>query len=137
MQRLWMVGCLIAGLAVLAISCTSAMAQEPAQVPSSISTGQITPTPEMWFYQQYMDQYQDPQMSVRRKAEFQAEQRARRLAALRWFGLSNSRPLAHSDPYHHDYSPRWVSNNYWYPMRWSGTGRPWVMVWSSGFGLSY
>ncbi len=137
MQRLWIAGCVMVGLAGLAAFCGSAAAQQPANVSAAISPGEVTPTPDMWFYQQYVHQYQDPKLAVRRKAEFQAEQRARRLAAMRWFGMSNSRPYAHSDPYHSDYSPRWTSNNYWYPSRWAGTGRPGVMVWSSGFGLSY
>lgn len=137
MQRVWIAGGLFAGLAALAVLCGAAAAQQPADVSAALSPGEVTPTPDMWFYQQYMSQYQDPKMAVRRKAEFQADQRARRVAAMRWFGLSNSRPYAFSDPYHSDYSPRWTSNNYWYPDRWSGTGRPWVVVWSSGFGLSY
>ena len=76
----------------------------------------------MWFYEQYMRQYQDPKMAVRANAEFQADQRQRRLAAMHWFGMSNSRPKASCDPFHGDYSPGWSSNNTAYPYRWEGIG---------------
>ncbi len=66
---------------------------------TSISPGELKATPEMWFYEQYMRQYQDPKMAVRANAEFQADQRQRRLEAMHWFGFSNSRPRACSDPY--------------------------------------
>jgi hypothetical protein len=89
---------------------------------TSISPGELKATPEMWFYEQYMRQYQDPKMAVRARAEFEADQRQKRLAAMRWFGFSNSRPRACSDPVHNDYSPGWSSNNSAYPYRWGGYG---------------
>ncbi|MGW8258281.1 MAG: hypothetical protein ACWGMZ_12405, partial [Thermoguttaceae bacterium] len=69
---------------------------------SLISPGEVKATPEMWFYEQAMRQYQDPKMMVRANAEFRARQRQRRLAAMRWFGQSNSRPHANSDPFNGD-----------------------------------
>src|SRR3990172_7417174 len=60
----------------------------------SISPGELAPTQEMWFYEQYQKQYMDPKTTVRLKAEFRAEERMRRIAALRWFGFSNQRPTA-------------------------------------------
>ena len=95
---------------------------------ATISAGELTSTPDMWFYEQYMQQYQDPKMAVRKRAEFESEQRARRLAAMRWYGMSNSRPRVSSDPYHGDYSAYWGSNNAWYPSRWSGVGRPVIVI---------
>lgn len=91
-----------------------------------ISPGEVTATPEMWFYQQQMRQYQDPKVAVREKAEQRTEQRMRRLAALKWFGFSNSRPTAGTDCIHGDYSPSWTANNSHYPFRWNGYGQPWV-----------
>jgi hypothetical protein len=96
--------------------------------PKGISTAELTPTPEMWFYQEYLKQYDNPKLAVRRKAELQAEARERRLAALRWFGYSNSRPRAGIDPVHGDYSPGWSSNNLWFPYRWNGFGPAWLPV---------
>jgi hypothetical protein len=91
-------------------------------VDTVVSPGELKATPEMWFYDQAMRQYKDPKMAVRAKAEFQAQQRMRRLESMKWFGLSNSRPRASSDPYHGDYSPGWTSNAGYYPWRWSGVG---------------
>ncbi|MGA2059497.1 MAG: hypothetical protein ABSG67_03365 [Thermoguttaceae bacterium] len=95
---------------------------------TSISPGELKATPEMWFYEQYLRQYQDPKMAVRANAEFQADQRQRRLAAMHWFGMSNSRPRACSDPMHGDYSPGWTSNNSTYPNRWDGIGPSWYIA---------
>ena len=88
---------------------------------SRIAVGELQPTPEMWFYEQYQQQYDDPAAAVRRRAELRAAQRQGRLAAMRWFGQSNSRPQASSDPFHGDYSSRWTSNNGHYTGRWMGT----------------
>lgn len=93
-----------------------------------LSPGEVKTTPEMWFYEQYMRQYQDPKMAVRANAEFQADQRRRRLASMQWFGMSNSRPRACSDPVHGDYSPGWTSNNTAYPYRWTGIGPTWYVA---------
>jgi hypothetical protein len=82
----------------------------------------------MWFYEQYMRQYQDPKMAVRANAEFRANQRQRRLEAMRWFGFSNSRPRVSADPFNGDYAPVWTSNNSAYPYRWSGVGPTWYIA---------
>jgi hypothetical protein len=104
-------------------SVTPAASPSEVKAPiTSISPGELKATPEMWFYEQSVKQYQDPKMAVRANAEFQADQRQRRLAAMRWFGMSNSRPRACSDPMHGDYSPGWTSNNSTYPNRWEGIG---------------
>jgi hypothetical protein len=95
---------------------------------TAISPGDIKATPEMWFYEQYMRQYQDPKMAVRARAEFEADQRQRRMAAMHWFGMSNSRPRAASDPFHGEYSPSWASNNCAFPYRWQGIGPTWYVV---------
>jgi hypothetical protein len=91
---------------------------------SLISPGDLKTTPEMWFYDQALRQYKDPQMAVRAKADVRAQQRQRRLESMRWFGLSNSRPRASSDPFHNDYSAGWVANPGYYPSRWNGVIQP-------------
>ncbi len=93
-----------------------------------VSPGQVSPTPEMWFYEQYRNDYQDPKMAVRKNAEFRSAQRRHRIAAMKWFGFSNSRPLASPTPWHGDYSPGWRSNNLAYPFQWSGVGGPWIAL---------
>jgi hypothetical protein len=84
----------------------------------SVPSVEVTPTPEMWFYQQYQQQYQDPQSMVHRAADARAAERARRLAAQKWYGISNARPRASTDPYNDDASPHWVSGNDFFPSRW-------------------
>ncbi|MBN1394017.1 MAG: hypothetical protein JW959_03215 [Pirellulales bacterium] len=88
-----------------------------------VSPGELKATPEMWFYDQAMRQYNNPKAMVRLKAEFHAWQRMRRLASMRWFGLSNSRPMASADPYCGDYAPRWTANPGYFPDRWNGVGQ--------------
>ncbi len=93
-----------------------------------LSAGEVAPTEDMWFYEQYQRDYNDPNVAVRRNAEFRSQQRRNRLASLRWFGMSNTRPRASSDPLHSDYAPFWAGNNTHYPNRWQGVGWPRVTV---------
>ena len=81
----------------------------------------ITPTPEMWLYLHQMQRMDDPKMIVRRKAEARARARENRIAARKWFGMSNSRPMASHTPFMGTYSPVWVSNT-GLPSQWSGRG---------------
>jgi hypothetical protein len=117
----------LALLVVFLLEVAPAKALEP--TPSlRTSPGEVAPTPEMWFYQQYMQQYMDPKMAVRKNAEMRADQRERRLESMRWFGQSNSRPRANVDPINNDYAPGWSSNNSWYPERWTGTGQSAIIL---------
>jgi hypothetical protein len=103
-------------------------ASERSTIPApTLSPGEIQATPEMWFYEQERLFYADPKNAVRANAEYRAYQRARRLAALRWYGFSNSRPIASPDPFHGTYSPRWVGNGY-IPSHWIGGGGSTVIV---------
>ena len=65
---------------------------------------------EMWLYLNEQKRYDDARLAVRRKAEFRAQQRSRRLAAQKWFGFSNQRPQANVTPFTSIYSPRWTGN---------------------------
>lgn len=119
----------LAILLALPLFLTSGVAQ--AQKPldtglglnSVVSPGELKATPEMWFYDQAIQQYNNPKMMVRAKAEYRARQRTRRLESMRWFGFSNSRPRASADPYNGDYSPRWTANAGYFPDRWNGVGQ--------------
>jgi len=91
-------------------------------------SGAVTPTQEMWFYEQYQQNYMDPKVAVLEKAKFRAAQRQRRLACREWFGLSNIRPRTNSDPMHFDYSPGWSSNNAGNPYQWNAIGRNTVVI---------
>ena len=69
-----------------------------------------TVTPELWLYSQELRRHDDPAQAVRRRAEQRADQRSQRLAAMKWFGLSNARPQASPVPIMDVYSPKWVGN---------------------------
>ena len=107
-----------------AVSATSA--QEPTPAPLAVQEADQHPsmanmTPEMWLYTQQLERYDDPKMAVRRKAEERAAQRLNRIAARKWFGLSNSRPSASPIPVMGSYSPFWGGNDS-DPNRWNGVG---------------
>jgi hypothetical protein len=89
--------------------------------------GTLTPTPEMWFYEQERTRYEDAKSAVRRKAEFRAAQRAQREASMKWFGMSNSRPTASPTPIAGTYSPTWVGNTH-DPYRWATGATTTVVV---------
>lgn len=91
------------------------------QPPAPISLSEMTP--EMWLYLQELRRYDDPHMAVRRKAEFRADQRQRRIASREWFGLSNMRPTANPTPWFGSYSARWSSSDTLRPDRWAANGR--------------
>jgi hypothetical protein len=77
----------------------------------------------MWLYLQELQRHDDPQMAVRRKAEFKAAARRNRLAALKWFGFSNQRPQASASPFTNFYSPVWRGNGS-HQYLWIGSGYP-------------
>lgn len=119
----------IVGAALFLLFANVARAERPAPTrgaglgrDTAMSSGELKITPEMWFYDQNVRHYNDPKMAVRAQAQIRAEQRLRRLESMKWFGFSNSRPRASSDPYHGDYSAGWTANPSNYPLRWSGLG---------------
>lgn len=84
-------------------------------------------TPEMWLYMQEMRRYDDPLQAVRRNAAARAAHRRARIAAMQWFGFSNTRPQANPMPFSDVYSPTWASNS-WNPYTWIGAGNAWTAV---------
>jgi hypothetical protein len=81
-------------------------------------------TPELWVYSQEQRRHDDPAQAVRRKAEFQADQRMARIAALKRYGYSNSRPEAGMTPIMGTYSAGWAGNG-WNRYEWFGGGSWW------------
>lgn len=118
--------------ALVMFAAATVSAEKPSEKPNvfagTISPGELTPTPDMWFYEQQMRMYQDPESIVRRNAETRAAQRTHRIESRKWFGFSNIRPTASSDPIHGVYSPSWTSNNRWQPSQWSGYGPAAVVI---------
>jgi hypothetical protein len=86
------------------------------------SMSELTPTPEMWFYEREREEYQDPRNAVRAAAEFKSDQRRRRLESMQWFGYSNARPRYAFTPFTTTASPQWGSNTQ-DPYIWGGVGR--------------
>ena len=82
-----------------------------------------TVTPELWVYAQELRRHEDPAQAVRRKAELKAEQRMARLAAMHWYGFSNSRPVASPIPFMGEYSPAWGGNG-WNRYDWVAASSP-------------
>jgi hypothetical protein len=91
------------------------------------TSGMVKPTVAMWFYEQELQRHNDPKTAIRRRAEFRAQQRQGRLAAMRWYGKSNSRPMASPTPFPSGYSAYWGSNTY-NPQRWQPAGATTVVV---------
>jgi len=102
---------------------------EPASGGGQIVTGPgpLHATPEMWFYEQERTRYEDPKAAVRRRAEYRAAQRDARLASLRWYGMSNSRPAATTTPFITTYSPTYSGSTY-DPFVWRPFGPTTVIV---------
>ncbi len=103
----------------------------------SFSTGELTPTPEMWFYEQERRRWDDPQTIVRAQAEERAAQRRARIAAMAWYGMSNSRPNVSPDPFDGPYAPHWRSNGY-QPAEWvGGAGHSTIILEANRGGRAY
>lgn len=117
--------------ALCVLCCAAARAQDPEKptrdLRRDISPGVVTPTPEMWFYEQERSRYEDPKAAVRRKAEFRAAQRSSRLASMQWYGFSNARPVASPTPWFGSNSPSWTGNSA-DPYRWRGGGQPTIVL---------
>jgi hypothetical protein len=110
---------------VLGATIAPTLGQAPASPPApSVKVTVLgSSAPETKSYQQYqLQEYQNSVALVHQNAAFRATQRMRRLAAMHWFGLSNSRPQASVDPINGDYSPAWVSNVTAHPFQWQGVG---------------
>ncbi len=84
-----------------------------------VSPGELTPTPDMWYYEQARRDYLDPKLSIRRKAEFETSERLRRQAVMRWYGYSPLRPPATPDPVHAGPTPPGTWGSAQYPVRWA------------------
>lgn len=121
MKGLFLPACLL----IVAAVGLQASAQQPAN--ENGGSADSTLTPEMWYYQQQLERYDDPKTAVRRNAEFRARQRMARLETMKWYGLSNARPMASPTPFTSMYSPTWLSNSR-RPYAWYTWGRPTIVV---------
>jgi len=67
-------------------------------------------TPEFYLYMQELRRHDDPKQAIRRKAEAKTAARDARIAAMKWYGMSNARPQANPVPFMSTYSPTWIGN---------------------------
>jgi hypothetical protein len=107
-------------------SATPASRVKPSAATSNvpvISPGEITATPEMWFYEQALRRYDDPKNAVRAVAESKANERRARIAAMQWYGYSNLRPASGIDPVDGPLQAQWIGNGY-NPNNWIAPARP-------------
>ena len=116
------------GMALLVVlMAMPAEAQKPAESGSTlrfsggITPGEVTATPEMWFYQEQMARRDSPKEAVRRKAELRTTQREARLAARRWYGVSLMRPTTSTAIMNGESAAVWTGGDPLYPYRWRGT----------------
>jgi len=116
--------CLPIGMVLLVVlMAMPALAQTPAESSSSmrfgggITPGEVTATPEMWFYQEQMARRDDPKEAVRRKAEFRTAQREARLASRRWYGVSLARPMTSTAIMNGESAAVWTGTDPLYPYR--------------------
>jgi hypothetical protein len=122
----------LAGGASIALSQEPISTDGPENTPFAAPSLSAPPvTPELWVYSQELRRHDDPAQAVRRKAEIAADQRQARLAAMRWYGFSNSRPVANPTPFTGEYSPAWVGNG-WNRYDWVGGSRPAVSIYVDG-----
>lgn len=102
-------------------------ATPPAPNVPIISPSEVAATPQMWFYEQSLARYNDPKTAIRATAELKANQRRARMAAMQWYGYSNSRPAAGIDPVDGPWGPQWIGNGY-NPNNWLAPGATmWVI----------
>jgi hypothetical protein len=116
-----------ASLMLVAAMAAKSPAQQPNNAARDTAAAEAPLSPEMWFYKQQLERYDNPKTAVRRNAEFQNQQRMARLETLKWYGFSNSRPTASPTPFMTMYSPAWQSN-WGRPFAWYTSGRPTIIV---------
>lgn len=115
------VGLLVVLMAMPAEAQTPAETGSTLRYSGGITPGEVTATPEMWFYQEQMSRRDDPKEAVRRKAEFRTAQREARLAARRWFGVSLMRPMTSTAIMNGESAAVWTGGNPLAPYQWRGT----------------
>jgi hypothetical protein len=116
----WLAFALSLGLVVMASAARAQDPEDPAPLPAPLpaSPERATPmpqksdlTPEMQRYLVEVQRYGALQDLPRQRAQLKAQQRMERMAALKWYGLSNARPTAMVTPFMGaPYAPHWTGN---------------------------
>ena len=129
MSRLF-IGLLVVGLSFACCAGTRAAEAEfdelDVEVSSPVNSNRPHERDDSWYYQPATTptQYQpNPKAIIHQKAMARSQQRSDRLAAMNWYGMSNSRPTAAPTPFCTIYSPAWQSPG-GKPFAWYTSGRP-------------
>jgi hypothetical protein len=80
-----------------------------------------------WYYNSETPQPLTPRQMQQQKSQIVAAQRMSRLAAMRWYGMSNERPTATATPFSGVYSPAWQMPG-GRPFAWYGASRPTYII---------
>ncbi len=72
-------------------------------------TAKAGQTGETWAYRHLPDYTDGRADAIRRRAEFRSQQRALRLAAQKWYGVSRSRPSVSTTVWWGPYPPVWIT----------------------------
>ena len=125
MKKIQIVGIRVTLAAMLAVVAGSALAQEP-QTPPATPAATATPEGETWYLRSSPER--EPTYTIAQlKAQQRGAQRMARLEALRWYGYSNSRPVATAMAFTTMYSPAWqMPGNR--PYAWYVSHRPIVII---------
>jgi hypothetical protein len=113
--------------ALLAALALSGAAEVQAQQPAAVAPEPAAAAPgETWYYRSSPER--EPTYTVAQlKAQQRGAQRMARLEALRWYGMSASRPTATPMPWSTMYSPAWQMPG-GRPFAWYVSHRPVVIV---------
>jgi len=109
---------LVAGSARSQESENVAAEPKPERSPGISPETSEVPVPAAAYYSRQRSRVDNSQSASRfSRAEYQANERVKRLEAMRWYGLSNSRPVVSPTPWFGTYSPMWTSGGA-DPFRW-------------------
>ena len=127
----WFIGAVLIGsLFALAVPVRADEAEElDVDVSSPVNQNRSQAREDSWYYQPSNETgvYKpNPKMIVQQRAMAHGQQRSNRIAALNWYGMSNSRPTASPTPFTTLYSPAWQSPG-GKPFSWY-SGRPTYIV---------
>jgi hypothetical protein len=109
----------------LVVVGTIATASGPAAAEDShVRPARAEQTDVSWYeYDEQAEYRPNARAIVMQRAMLRAEQRQNRMAAMKWYGMSNSRPTAAATPFCSVYSPVWQSPG-GRPFAWSASQRP-------------
>jgi hypothetical protein len=122
MKKFLAVGCRVVFAAVIvAVAASATRAQQPPVEPAP-----ATAPHDGWYYRPAPERDAKPTLA-QQKAELRGAQRMARMDAMRWYGMSASRPTASALAWTTMYSPAWQMPG-GRPYAWYTSSRPVVII---------